>query len=263
MRGLQVDALVARVGGHDHLEPAGHELLLDRGAFGVVLGSGVLLGGELLLAEHRDEPFGGVRVLGEHHKLTARCRVDPVRLEAPHHRIPLGDFRTLERIRGLVGAHQRLKLGEEPVYGFSFRLRVERAGFHDSRLAVVVVLVDVVADCEPVGCAHLERSPAKRLSQRVQRRSCALAVHHRCQGASPHVEVLVHQPLRPLIELLLAGVHLHLDVVGLAWVEQRAVGVVVDEFLLHAPQEVQRPRRQRRRAGDGVSPAAALRPAAV
>ena len=110
MRGLEVDALVAGVGGHDHLELVFHEPALYLSAFVVGVRPGIALDAEPGPAQFGHQPMGGVGVLGEHHRLLLRLRDDPVLVEAGKH---LGPLRRLVRSFWPGGSEDLVDLGQQ------------------------------------------------------------------------------------------------------------------------------------------------------
>ena len=106
---------------------------------------------------------------------------------------------------------------------------------------ILALRVDSVRGVGRVLGAHVLPPPPQCLCQRVQRRRRPLAVDHLRQRGGGRWEELVHHVEGFVVEGPLGGVQRYGEVPGHAGVEQLRDPVDVDDLLLHAAQEVQRP----------------------
>ncbi len=245
MGGLQVDAFVTSVGGHDHLEFAGHEPVADDVTDGVNVTAGVPLRAVPDVVELLDEPVGGVGVLGEHDQLLIVARQNPVwrQTGADHLRPFRGDVsragvRRVGQVRVDLGEQtlDRLLLvaGRRRIAEDHFRV-VAGCRVVTIRVAVILVTFRFRAGQRP----HTFATTTEGLCERVQAGCRSFAVHHPSERFRFRREVVGHQLQRLGVERVLDRGQRHFHVDRVPVVEQPVVLVIVQLFF-HPAKEVHR-----------------------
>ena len=236
VRGLQVDAFVARVRRHEDLEVASGKRVPDGVPNGVEVAARVPACRESAGGESSDEPVGGVGVLREHDRLLAVARLDPVCAEAGEdERVPL-------RHREPGVGEERLETGEQTVDLLALLLRRPRRLDDDLRLVRLGRVVSVRVRLERRRRGHRASHPVpaalESLRERVQARRSSLAVDHAAEGDRVRREEPVDEVERLSVEVGLGRVERHGLVRRPPPLEELGDPVEVDEVLLHAAQEV-------------------------